>query len=75
MPVHMEDFLPTYLIVTYNEAIKEPQSFNNETLFDFYFYMQMDGKNSTIEAIGCNDYINGPYWANYTQEERDSATA
>lgn len=31
------DFLPTFLIVTYDEAIKNAQSVNNDTLFDYYF--------------------------------------
>ena len=32
----------------------------------------MDG-GTRIETINCVDYINGPYWTKYTQEERADA--
>ena len=70
------DFLPTFVIATYDAEITNIEFINDATLFDFYFvkYDRADSTlNERIEAIGCYDYINGPHWDGYSQAERDSA--
>ena len=69
--------MPTFLVHTYHNydgvLIDE---YNNAEWFDIYYETYSGGLNNNlqrIEAINCVDYINGPYWADMTQDERDSA--
>ena len=48
------------------------EELNNFKLFDFYFerYDRTEENIARVPAILCKDYINGPYWKNYSQEEK-----
>lgn len=72
------DFIPTFFVGVYNEDDETLKSINDSEVFDFYYKYYQDGDDGDagsqrIDAISCYDYINGPYWANYTEVEKANA--
>ena len=72
------EFTPTYYIYTEDTHTDPDQTimtYNDETKFKFY-YKESDkdtGEDKFIEAILCTEYIDGEFWAEFSDEEKANA--
>lgn len=71
------DFVPTVYLYTKTHNLTSQSwshSYNDPSLFKVVFKAYFDQREmQIIEAIPCTEYINGPFWSGFTQEERDDA--
>ena len=73
------DFIPAFTIYTNQNDVEVPyQKYNDETLFDFYFFRYINyGKDNEVsekvEAISCETWIKGPNWSSVANEIRHNA--
>ena len=68
------DYLPTFLIYS-----RETQDFNDADSFEFYYETFANTivspsesaiQTERVDVINCVEYINGPYWDQYSEAER-----
>lgn len=64
------DYLPTFLLSTTTSETDPTIMYNDSTIFDIYYVQQENGVETKYAAINCTDYINGPFWDDYSEVER-----
>ena len=71
------DFIPTAYVsarTLHHTTHVLSVSYNDPELFKIVFKSYYkDHEMETIEAISCVEYINGPFWAGFSQKEREDA--